>query len=154
VLCWVVISLLATGGKLAPSEEARQLVANSLLMRPLTDFSHAVLPSDGLSEYDKYCKLSEASKPGAVRGIQDEHGDNHAADGRMGMRMSLAGGEADCGALDFVLPHKVCGRHDVRLSIPIPPGSPYWIPNCLGHKRYSHIKHGVSSCTHWMVVCM
>jgi hypothetical protein len=137
------VFLLATGGKVAPSDEARELVAESLLMQPVTVLAHEVLPAEDLEEYDGYCKLSEVSLPTAERGIQDKHGDNHAADGRMGARLSLAGGGADCGSMTFVLPAAVCGRDDIRLSVPFTHGDVYWLPNALGHRRYSIIQHMV-----------
>jgi hypothetical protein len=143
VLCWVVISLLATGDKVAPSDEAKELVIESLLMEPVIRFAHAVLPAEGLEAYDDYCKFSEVSLPTAERGIQDEHGDGHAADGRMGARMSLTGGGADCGSMTFVLPFRVCGRSDIRLSVPFKHGDVYWLSNCIGHKRFSLILHMV-----------
>jgi hypothetical protein len=143
--CWgCPLYVVVAAGKVAPSEEARRLVADSVLQEPLTEFCRPVLPADAKLD-DGYNKLSEASVLTQVHGLHDSHGDGHSADLRVGARLSLMGGGADCGSMEFVLPEAVCGRDDVVLSFPFKHGDVYFLPNCSGHKRYSLIEHRVRS---------
>lgn len=133
---------MTSGGKVAKGDEERAQVAESTLMAPATAFFNSILPA-GVIEHDKYVKLSEASTDGATRGIHGCHGDNHSADGRGGVRLSQAGGGAECGTLTFVLPESVCGHEDVSITFTFEHGDAYWLPNAIGHKRFSLMEHKV-----------
>lgn len=127
---------------MAKTEAGRRDVADSTLMAPATAFFTAILP-DNVIEFDKYVKLSESSTGEATRGVHATHGDGHAADGRGGVRLSQAGGGADCGSLTFVLPESACGHPDVAITYTFHHGDAYWLSQAIGHKNFSIIQHEV-----------